>query len=200
MALPPAVETPRLLELRAIVDRTAEKAIETWPQVTQDDYATIGEYLVLFAYIDLNLRRIVEAAAGKGLIVENKTKARDLKMDKVENAIQTLPGWPPVNKQAMGTLKQLRQVRNLLAHFGVKRFPNDDAYLFLTKSAEDFRKVFDTEPTVDHLMFSVVECHTLTSALAKVRHLEKWISLVAPELVRRFHAGDLQAGDLTKST
>jgi len=31
-------------------------------------------------------------------------------------------------------------MRNLIAHFAIRRFPNDDAFLFIAKSARDFKK------------------------------------------------------------
>ena len=189
MALPKNTETPRTLELQAIVSAAHEKELEIWPVAKSADYAVIGQFITLFGYIDLNLRRIVEAAAAAGVLEENKTKACDLKIDKVETAIQSLPGMPVENKRAIAYIKNLRLVRNLLAHFAVKRFPNDDAYCFLTKSAEDFREAMNVEPEPHVLMTAVLECKALSGALSEVVGLEKWLSYVAAELVKRFAAG-----------
>jgi hypothetical protein len=189
VALPKNTETPRTLELQAIVSAAHEKELEIWPVAKSADYAVIGQFITLFGYIDLNLRRIVEAAAAAGVLEENKTKACDLKIDKVETAIQSLPGMPVENKRAIAYIKNLRLVRNLLAHFAVKRFPNDDAYCFLTKSAEDFREAMNVEPEPHVLMTAVLECKALNGALSEVVGLEKWLSYVAAELVKRFAAG-----------
>jgi hypothetical protein len=189
VALPKNTETPRTLELQAIVSAAHEKELEIWPVAKSADYAVIGQFITLFGYIDLNLRRIVEAAAAAGVLEENKTKACDLKIDKVETAIQSLPGMPVENKRAIAYIKNLRLVRNLLAHFAVKRFPNDDAYCFLTKSAEDFREAMNVEPEPHVLMTAVLECKALSGALSEVVGLEKWLSYVAAELVKRFAAG-----------
>jgi hypothetical protein len=193
VALPKAIETPRLVELRAIVAATQEKALENWPLVTRSDYTLFGKYITLFSYIDLNLRRIVEAAAQAGVIKENKTPASDLNMDNVENAIRTLPGWANENKKAIGRIKELRKIRNILAHFGVKRFPKDDAFLFITKSAQDFREAFGEEPTPHQMMFVVAECASVRNALKKLTEVENWLSYVAAEPVRRFAVGHISA-------
>jgi hypothetical protein len=193
VALPKQMETPRLLELRAKVAATPEKALENWPLVIRSDYTLFGKYITLFGYIDLNLRRIVEAGAQAGLIKETQTPASDLNMDKVETAIQSLPGWTIENKKTIGLIKELRKRRNILAHFGVKRFPNDDAFLFITKSAQDFREAFGEEPTPYQMMFAVAKCASVRGALKKVAEVEHWLSYVSAELVRRFAIGQLSA-------
>ena len=144
---------------------------------------------------DLNLRRIVEAAAAAGILQETKTKACDLKIDKVESAIQSLPGMPTQNKRAIAYIKEWRLVRNLLAHFALKRFPNHDAYLFMTKSAEDFREAMNVEPEPHVLMTAVLECKSLSAALSEVVGLEKWLSYAAAELVKAF-AGGVKIADI----
>lgn len=189
MALPKSTETPRTLELQSIVAATHEKELEMWPLAGNADYAVFGQYITLFGYIDLNLRRIVETAAAVGILNENKTKACDLKIDKVATAVQSLPGMPAENKKAIGYLKSMRTLRNLLAHFAVKRFPSDDAYCFLTKSAEDFRSAMNVEPEPDVLMTAVVECKEVSRALSELVGLEKWLASVAAELVRQYAAG-----------
>jgi hypothetical protein len=193
MALPKSIETPRLVDLRAIVAAIPETTLQEWPLVIRSDYTLFGKYITMFGYIDLNLRRIVEAAAYAGIIKENKVPAADLKIDKVETAIQTLPGWPVENKRGIALIKEARTVRNLLGHFGVKRFPNDDAYLFLTKSAEDFREAIGEEPTPHQLMFAIAEVKSVREGLKRVENVENWLSHVAAELVRRFAAGHLSA-------
>jgi hypothetical protein len=175
------------------VAATPESALQHWPLVIRSDYTLFGKYITLFGYIDLNLRRIVEAAAQAGIIKENKTPATDLNIDKVETAIQALPGWPAESKRDIGLIKEARKVRNLLAHFAVKRFPHDDAYLFLTKSAEDFREAIGDEPSPHQLMFAIAEVKSVREGLSQVTKLENWLSYVAAELVRRFATGHLSA-------
>jgi hypothetical protein len=61
MALPPSTETPRLRYLQNIVD-AADGGWAGWPTPKETDYAQIGKIIVLFTYIDVSIRRIVEAA------------------------------------------------------------------------------------------------------------------------------------------
>jgi hypothetical protein len=109
VALPIPRETPRTLELRAIAHATPETTMQHWPLAIRSDYTLFGKYIILFGYIDLNLRRIVEAAAQAGLIAEKNTSAMDLTIDKVETAIQTLPHWPEENKRGIGRFKRATQ-------------------------------------------------------------------------------------------
>lgn len=194
MALPKGIGNAATEKLNKLFEKDPENALQKWPDVTKDDYAIFGQYIVLFSYIDLNLRRVVESAAKAGIVKETKTKARDLKIDKVETAIQTLPKWPDANKKAMGQIRRYRTGRNLIAHFAVKRFPSDDAYVFITKCADDFRDVFKEEPQHDTLMHGVIEAKAIRSALKNVSDLQRWMAIVAHELCGRFEKGVLHAG------
>lgn len=196
MALPKGHETPEVRALQDIVEAAHEtELMQQWPLVTAADYALFGQYIVLFSYIDLNLRRIIEAAAAAGIVKEAKSKASDLSIEKVESAIQALPGFPKENKRGIAHIATMRTMRNLLAHFAVRRFPKHDAYCFLTKSAEDFRRALRAESEPNVLMTAVIQKKSLDAALSEVVGLEKWISYAAAEMVKAY-AKDVNIADL----
>ena len=62
MALPPSTETPRLRYLQDIVDTATDGGWADWPTPKESDYTQFGKIIVLFSYIDVSMRRIVEAA------------------------------------------------------------------------------------------------------------------------------------------
>jgi hypothetical protein len=66
--LPPSIETPRGRELQNILDRNQAGEWADWPTLTREDYALVGGIVVLYSYIDLNLRRIAEVMDHAGAI------------------------------------------------------------------------------------------------------------------------------------
>ncbi len=64
--LPPSVETPRGKYLQDILNNTPEGEWADWPQLTKDDYVLVGGIVVLYSYIDLNLRCVAEVADRTG--------------------------------------------------------------------------------------------------------------------------------------
>jgi hypothetical protein len=61
MALPKNTETERLIYLRSIVDGAIDGEWTDWPMLTEKDCTLFGKIIVLFSYIDVSIRRIVEA-------------------------------------------------------------------------------------------------------------------------------------------
>ncbi len=62
----------------------------------------------------------------------------------VAEAIQALPCWDDAGRKALAEIEEMRGFRNLAAHFAIRRFPSDDAFLFVAKSARDFKRQFGT--------------------------------------------------------
>jgi hypothetical protein len=185
--LPKAVETPRLKELRAIADAATPAELANWPQPNEKDIVLVGAIVVLYSYIDLDLRRIAEAAdVGGGLREPWKGKSAKLTIADTEAAVLSLPGWSEPNKLALTQIKELRGVRNLMAHFTIRRFPNDDAFLFVTKSARDFKRELGTDPAPGAAMTAMVECQAAREAVIAVEKLHTWLARVTPEVEARF--------------
>jgi hypothetical protein len=63
MALPKSQETPRGRHLQDILEKAAATDLAGWPMLNEKDYVLVGAFIVLFSYIDLNLRRVIEALA-----------------------------------------------------------------------------------------------------------------------------------------
>src|SRR5262245_40994977 len=60
MALRESRETPRGRYLLEIVNKATAEALTEWPMPTKDDLVLIGSVIVLYSYIDFNLRRFIE--------------------------------------------------------------------------------------------------------------------------------------------
>ena len=181
--LPKGVETPRLLELKAILDAADFAEIVTWPLPKKEDHELVGRFISIFTYIDLNLCRIVEMADRANLLEPPWAgKTARLTIDNVEDAIISLPGWSEGNLIALQKVKELRCVRNLLGHFAMRLFPKDEAFIFITKSARDYKRAFGGEPPPAILMTSVSERSEVVEALAFAEGLQNWLADLAPQL------------------
>jgi hypothetical protein len=185
--LPKSVETPRLKELNALVGATPIDEIAKWPLPKEEDFALVGAIAVQYGYIDLNLRRFAEAAhAADFLEQRGKRPIPDKRITEIEKLVLAFPDWSPREKFVLEQIQEKRGVRNLIAHFAMRRFPKDDAYLFLTKSAFDYRQVFDDEPKHDELFVAVMECEALRKARTQIEELQTWLADITPAIIRMF--------------
>jgi hypothetical protein len=144
----------------------------------------LAGYIVLYSYIDFNLRRVVEAVDQVGeLKTVGKGKSGNLTITDVEKAIQAVPELNAgPNKFAFQRIVDLRGFRNLVAHFAIRRFPDDDAFLFLTKSVRDFKREFGREPEPDAALTAVVEVPQIRAALKEVEGLLAWLSQITVQI------------------
>jgi hypothetical protein len=183
--LPKSVETPRGLYLKSIADKACAKpdGLNDWPMLTKDDYVLVGGIVCLYSYVDMNLRRILEVFDRVGELKEPwRSKTSRLSAPEVSDAIQTLPCWGEQERIALFELENGRLFRNLVAHFAIRRFPNDDAFLFLAKSTRDYKRVFGQEPPPGALLTAYADCEPIRSALRRVEGIQNWIGKVAPKL------------------
>lgn len=186
MALPRNVETPRTMELLAKV-KAAGNSVANWPMLTKDDYALIGGIVVMYSYVEFNLRRLAEAFDHAGrLPAKWKGRAMDLDIGQVEEAVQATPVWAGRDDvEALKALAALRPSRNLLAHFTIRRFPDDDAFLFVTKNAKDYERVLGRKPAKFMSMTAIVERDALLAVLKQTEHIHSWVAKVAAEFENR---------------
>ena len=182
--LPKSTPTERGLHLQALVNGASAQELSEWPMLRGDDYSLIGGYIVLYSYIDFNLRRIVDAIDEAGELTRvGKGKAGSLTIADVEKAIQAIPeiNTGP-NKLAFARIVELRGFRNLLAHFAIRRFPDDDAFLFLTRSLRDYKREFGREPQPGEALTAITEVPQIRNAVKEVERLLAWLSQVTVQI------------------
>jgi hypothetical protein len=183
MALPESRETPRLRYLLDIVNATPGDALIDWPMPSKDDLALIGSVIVLYSYIDFNLRRFIEVLErAKALPKRWLGKTARMPIGDIETIIQAIPDWAPNNVFAFTRIKEFRKVRNLMAHFAVRRFPNEDAFVFITKSAPDFKRVIGHEPEPGMAMTGVVDVGQVRDVIKVIDGLLSWLSQATREV------------------
>ena len=68
------------------------------------------------------------------------------------------------------------------SHFVIRRFPYEDAFLFMTKSAADFQQVFGDVPATDKMLFGVIDAEQIKGAIPELKNLNQWLAEVASEV------------------
>ena len=175
MALPKSFETKKNLALRKIVEATNEGAILGWPKPTPDDFRTFGEMMWLYSSIDFVLIATATVMDINGMLgPPYKGKIQNYGMQKINEGLLSSKIWSGRNRGALERIQEIRGLRNLIAHFVVKRFPNDDAFLFITNSAYDFEQVYGVKPAPGHVLYGILESQVVAGVLPEIGHLLQW--------------------------
>jgi|SRR6185295_18186902 len=183
MALPKSFETERTVFLRDIVNTTGSEHLFGWPRPTDEDYALFGRIIAIYSILDFALRYTAEVMDGKGMLLDPwKGKTAKLNMYKTTKAIRSWKAWEEEQIAAFDDIEYYRPVRNLLAHFVIRRFPTEDAFLFMTKSAADFEQVYNTRPPADNMLYGVVDAEQMRGSIPVLKDLVSWCSKLPGDL------------------
>lgn len=186
MAFPKFADTPRGRELRTKFE--LEENLHLWPTPTANDHSLIGAVVVLFGYIDFNLRRLAELFDEAGMVPTNWLgKTPRLNMADAAAAVQASDVWKAF-PNAVGSLQEIeehRALRNFLAHCAIRRFPADDALLFIFKSRRDYKEMYGDEPPTFTALGAGVDCEVLRKAIERVEELQNWLAETTADLENR---------------
>jgi hypothetical protein len=182
VALPSSIETDRNRYLMDLVRNAAEPIID-WPAPNKDDVVLIGQIVMLYSYIDFNLRRMIEVLDhAKTLPPAWSGRTAKMHLSDIETILETGPDIAPNNALALRRIKEFRKLRNLLAHFAVKRFPTEDALVFVTKSAADYKKVLGAEPDPGVVMTAVADIGQIRDVCRMIEEIQHWLSAATHDL------------------
>lgn len=183
MAIPLPNETPRGLHLRSIVDTVGAEQMLAWPLPTEEDFALFGRIIHIYSAIDFLLRFTAEVMDAQGLLSKSwKGKVAAQTISLVSREIQSNQMWHDSHRVAFGRIDVHRRVRNLLAHFLIRRFPDEDAFLFMTKSAADFRQVYGDVPDMEDMLYGVTDATQVRNIVPELRNLLSWLGNVPSAL------------------
>jgi hypothetical protein len=186
VALPSSVETERNRYLLDLV-KSASEPIIGWPAPNKDDVVLVGKIIMLYSYIDFNLRRMVEVLDhAKALPAAWLGKTARMHLSDIETILETAPDVSPNNALALRRIKEFRKLRNLLAHFAIKRFPTEDALVFVTKDATDYKKVLDAVADPGVVMAAVAEMSQIRDVCRMIEEIQHWLSGATNELENAF--------------
>jgi hypothetical protein len=190
MALPKTNATAREQYLQDIVSSTPAMELMRWQRPTKEDYEIVGEFIEQYSFIDFNLRRFIEVLDAADVLpkIWKEKKGEGLPIAEVDIVIRAAPGWDKNNLIALGRIVRYRGMRNLLAHFVIRRFPKDDAFLFVTKSARDYKQQFGREPGRGEAMTAAMDAQQVRNGLMIVRGLATWIAQATLEVEDQYFA------------
>jgi hypothetical protein len=157
-----------------ILKGAAGGVTQHWPNPTKDDLALFGAIIVMYSLMEFNLRRFVEILDHENVLPEVwKGKSGRMPIGDLENMLEAMPEMAPDNVVA---------IQYLLAHFAVRRFPNDDAFVFVTKSSPDFKRVMGTEPEPGMVMASVADAQQLRDLAKMLDRLMVWVGTATKQI------------------
>jgi hypothetical protein len=176
MAVPSSIETERTLYLQGILHSFPAEDLVNWPMPTRGDYTLIGKIIVHYSYIDFYLLRLVEVFDKQNLLPENwRGKIDKMPIGEVEKAIETARDWTE-NRSAFELIREFRKARNMMAHYAVKRFPNEDAFLFLAKQPRDFKNALGRPPAAGMALTGVADIAQTVKSFKMIEGLLKWLA------------------------
>jgi hypothetical protein len=193
MALPIASETERTVHLRNIVQAT-ENPID-WPRLTDDDLLLFARIIHMYNSIDFILRMTVEIMDDAGMLApEWKGRTAKLNMFKLSQAIRSARFWNEGHLSAFASIEDYRRARNLIAHFVARRFPTENAYIFMTKSAADFEQVYGVSAPAGTMLYGVTDADQLAGIIPVLKGLSSWLAKLPKDLSTPVEIQDRELG------
>jgi hypothetical protein len=177
VALPISKETERTLHLRGLVEAADGEDIMSWPKPTDDDLLLFARIIGFYSTIDFALRYVVDIMDRNGMLPPPwKGKTARLNMYKVTKAIRSSQIWNEGHTVGFEEIELHRRARNLVAHFVIRRFPTEDAFIFMTMSASDFEQVYGVLPEPDRMLFGVTDAAQMRGIIPVLQGLVSWCS------------------------
>jgi hypothetical protein len=102
-------------------------------------------------------------------------------MAQTEEAVQSLE-WSEQNREALKKIQGLRGIRNMLAHFVLRRFPNDDALACLAISARDYERQLGRKSESGEILTAVLDIEQLKGAVRHTEGVQLWLAKVTSEV------------------
>lgn len=195
MAFPENTPSPRLLQLAEKWKELGD--FDKLQGLSQDDFAMIGDLIVLFGYIDLNLHRLAEVF-DKANVLPPKWSGKTAQlfhMGDVSKAVQSVSFWDrPLYVERFRLIEEHRKLRNLCAHCAVRRFPDDDAFLFMFKSKRDYLREFGGEPAPGVAMIAINDGQDMREVLKNIELLQRWLAKVTSTFIAHLQLLPIEQG------
>jgi len=194
MALPKSVDTAKVRAVSEAIDKMTAQEIATLPGLDDEDLRLFGAISQYYCFIDLNLRRALEIMhLAKRLPVEHVAKYPNytdaLLTDVLRGSFEKMDGKIDALQEILFRLEEIgrcRAYRNLLAHFAGKRYPNEDVYVFASKSNKDARQALGKELSGHRLHFAVAGRSELFELENIVKDHQTWLANKLPEWDARY--------------
>lgn len=183
MAIPTPTETERTKYLHGVAETAVGNDVMSWPKPNDDDLILFAGIIAFYSSIDFALRYAVDIMDRAGMLQAPwKGKTSKLNMYKVSQAMQSSTIWNEGHEVGFEQIELHRRARNLVAHFVIRRFPTEDAFIFMTMSAADFEQVYGVLPEQDSMLYGVVDAVQLRGIIPVLQGLVSWCSKLPADL------------------
>ncbi|MFC7700911.1 hypothetical protein ACFQX9_30045 [Bradyrhizobium sp. GCM10028915] len=157
----------------------------TWSKPSDEDYALFGRIIHIYSAIDFVLRYALDIMDRGGMLEAPWAgKTAKLSTYKAMKALRSPPFWEDSDKGAFDAVDHHRRTRNLVAHFLARRFPTEDAFIFMTMSAADFEQVYGMLPEADSMLYGVTDAGALRDSIPFLLELNRWCANLPAALAK----------------
>jgi hypothetical protein len=197
MALPKPVDAAKVQVVSEAIGKMSPQEIGGLPSLADDDFRLFGAISQHYCFLDLNLRRALEIMhLAKRLTPEHVKKYPNYTDASLTDVLRgSVEKMAPDVENLEETLFRLEEIgrcrtyRNLLAHFAGKRYPNEDVYVFASKSDKDARQVLGKELAGHRVHFSIAGRSELFELEKLLNGHQEWLSKKIPEWDARYLKG-----------
>ena len=194
MALPREAPADNVTAVSAALAQMSPNEKANLPPLDDDDFRLFGVISQHFCFIDFNLRRSLEIMRmAKRLPPEHVKKYPNYSdADLAGILIQTVKGLDPTVENLeealsrLGEINHCRGYRNLISHFAGKRYPNEDVYVFASKSERDAKKVLGRSLDDHWAHFAVTGRSEFFQLAELLGGHQRWLSFKVVEWDKRY--------------
>ncbi|AMG98146.1 hypothetical protein AL485_02615 [Serratia liquefaciens] len=190
MAIPIEIITERVLYLESIYKKYSVEELES---LKHEDLEMFGAYIQTYGFIDLNIQRVYVLLKEQGVIkldkkeMENTPFMLNKLIEKVDDYIES-PDRRVVAKNNLEEIKLRRPNRNIFAHWGARRIPGEDGFVFMTCDPFEYRKMFSEKITTGDILYSIQDAADLRELTIHIRKYDEWIAILFKELTLKYGA------------
>jgi hypothetical protein len=198
MALPKEVPADKVLKVKEALSKMSTEEKASLPPLEDEDFRLFGAISQHYCFLDLNLRRALEIMRlAKRLPSEHLKKYPDyadaLLTEVLMGSVKNMDSKTEDLEEALFRLEEIgrcRTYRNLINHFAGKRYPNEDVYVFASKSDRDARNVLGKSLPDHGVHLSVAGRSEFFKLEGLINGHQAWLAKKIPEWDKRYLKGE----------
>lgn len=176
-----------LARLEKSFDADPDAFVEASKRLTATDFELIGTFIQVYCFAELSARQIIEmincATVGQPTEAASRLAGHDV-FPKLAEAAGKLSNNGKGNLRetlirAAGTVAMHRQVRHTLAHWAVRRIETGEAFLILSKNAQEGKKRHGKMIGAGEIHYGIMGTATLRRELKKLEQHTQNLSVAA---------------------
>jgi len=179
----------------AEIKESATKDLASLPSLQAEDLALFGTLVQHFAFMDLNLRGLLNLFHAENMLPNAYAKFWPMSLpdSKLAEALGAVIGAMDPAKEDVPeallwvqVIDSTRLKRNLVSHFAGKRHVSHDVYIFASKSYKDAKKVLGVGLAHDEVHLVVTPRIEFAEMVESARSAQDWLAKKVPEWHERY--------------